>query len=61
MNEAAAFLGHLSLAEFLVVWTSVIVVVSFYFLLLRYLIQIEKDLNLVIRNVKRISRSQRSQ
>ena len=57
MKEAVIFLGRLSLGEFLIVWTSFIVVVFFYFLLLRCLIQIEKDLNLVIRNVKRISDS----
>ena len=54
MNEAAAYLGHLSLAEFLVVWTTVIVIVFFYLLLLHHLNQIKKDLEVLIRNTKRI-------
>jgi hypothetical protein len=54
MKEVFVFLGRLSLGEFLIVWTSVTAVALFYLLLLYYLSQIEKDLNVLMRNIKKI-------
>lgn len=54
MKEVFVFFGSLSLGEFLIVWTSVAAVAFFYLLLLYYLIQIEKDLNVLMRNIKKI-------
>jgi hypothetical protein len=41
------FLAHLSFGEFIILWTSTLMVVFFYLVLLFYIIRIEKDLKLL--------------
>ena len=55
MNEMFIFLGRLSSVEFMLIWTSTIILVFFYLVLLYYLIKIEKDLDMLQLKVKRIS------
>jgi hypothetical protein len=47
MNGMFAVLGRLSLGEFIVIWTSTILVVSYYLFLLYHLIRLQKDVNLL--------------
>ena len=55
MNEMFIFLGRLSSGEFILIWTSTIIVVFFYLFLLYYLIKIEKDIDMLQLKIKRIS------
>ena len=52
LNAMANFLAHLSFGEFIIVWTSMLMVVLFYLLLLFYIIWIEKDVKLLRIKVK---------
>ena len=55
INEIFIFLGRLSAGEFILIWTSTITLLLFYIILLYYLIQIERDLELLQLKIKRIS------
>jgi len=48
----ANFLAHLSFGEFIIIWTSTLMVVLFYLVLLFYIIRIEKDVKLLKIKVK---------
>jgi hypothetical protein len=54
MNGVLTTLGRLSFGEFIVIWTSTILVVSFYLFLLYYLTRVQKDLNLLKIKIKTV-------
>ena len=54
MNDLLDFLGHLSLGEFIVIWTPTIVIVLFGVFLICYLQRMEKDSNLLKANIKKM-------
>jgi len=43
----ANFLAHMSFGEFIILWTSTLMVVFVYLMLLFYIIRVEKDLKLL--------------
>ncbi len=48
------FLAHFSFGEFIILWTSTLMVVFFYLVLLFYIIRIEKDLKLLKVKLKKM-------
>ena len=48
------FFGRFNYGEFIAIWTSTILLVAFYVLLLYNFLQIKKGTNLMKRNLKRI-------
>ena len=54
LNAMANFLANLSFGEFIIIWTSTLMVVLFYLWLLFYIIRIERDLKLLKIKLKEI-------
>ena len=54
MSDLLDFLGHLSLGEFIVIWTPTIVIVLFGVFLICYLHRLEKDSDLLKANIEEI-------